>query len=290
MATSVNCKQIYTDNPEITFGEIIESYFVPAFRGELGKAEYKLGSDGYPYIVLPWADGTISDDYNVVLKTVKTATTLVSTQSGNVRVDIGLMDMKSNAVSTASYPIAGWGSGSTGGTALAIYFQSSVVFIDALSYGYAYDLGMWTAGDENLSLIARNAIITTMKTVSSDTPVNGLIVLPFGTNNKYLNLLYSKNGNIVNEWIDCWQLPTQKVSANMYQLNDGIVYHDRFYVCFPHYHEILRQLTVCDRASGTPYSMWSQIVHIGGKKFSLHINAGNGTSGDSYVTLAEMKD
>lgn len=289
---TVNCKEIYNNNNSITVGEMVEGYIVPAVRGCFGGVgEYVIASDNYPCIVLPWNDGKISDDYNVVIRVGKTATTLV-TSSGVAYFQVGLMNMISKTTIYVNFATAGWSNNSSnGGPTTGLYLQSGIFAINVMKItDNMYQFGIWGPAYESVDLMAMNIIVTSMKKVIDDTPINSLVVCPFGTNSRSLNVLYKYNNSIISEGFNGWQLPTQGTSANMYQFNNGIMYHDNLYVCFPSYQTILKSLIPCDYSKGTPYDMWSDFVNIGGKNFTLHINAGNGTSGDSYITLARMKE
>lgn len=288
----ITCSAIYDQNPDITVGEMIENYFVPVYASEIGSAQYAITSDGYPCIVLPWADSTINDDYNVVVRFAQKAAVKVSSFSAtqSVAMSVGVMDMSTKYTTLGNIPT--WCMSTKGSTTRAfpsVNFQHSDSVIDSYKHEDGYDFGIDNVSfEEKVLNLTKNAIVTTMKKVEDDTPVNSLIVVETSSSSTAVINLYYKNNTITHERIEKWPLPMQDLSANMYQLNNGIMYHDHFYVCFPHYHTILKQFAVCNKNS--PSVMWSTYAHISGKKFTLKIPAGGGDSGDVYIAIAKIED
>lgn len=287
-----DCVGYYTENPNMTVGQMVESVILPMFKRLLGEAQYKVSHpNGYPCVVLPWVDGKINDDYNIAIIVQRSESDTIPNSS--LYVDIGLMDMNNlNIIRTNQPYTIVQNSGSSGGNTLVSInlttskLQCTLLEIEGLGYQFGYSVG----SDMEPMLCSMNCIVTTLKKIEDDSDLNCLIVTGYSTDSNHQMQLLYKDTVIKQNTIRRWELPTQGNAANMYQLNDGYVYAETLFVCFPMYHTALRQLCVFDYSHGTPSSMWSRPVTIGGRKFSLHVNAGNGTSGSSSVTLAKLED
>ena len=105
------------------------------------------------------------------------------------------------------------------------------------------------------------------------------------TSSAHLVFYKPSTNSIISENIERWVLPTQTSCANIYELNEGNIMIEDFYLCFPLYQKILKPLVVLD-PNATPTDMWSNTVTINGSNFTLSIPPGVGTSGNSSMTLA----
>ena len=129
-------------------------------------------------------------------------------------------------------------------------------------------------------------MITKCKTVDTDEEVDVLMVA--GGNRMYnIYLMYPYKGSIVKTTIPRWTLPEVDKTINVYQFNDGNVYNDNLYVCFPTSHTLLKPLARFDsKYQPVHLDTWNkEAFTIGGKKFDLKLTS---ASDGEYVSIAKL--
>ena len=290
---NVDLNVIRESNPDITVGELVRDYIVPEFSRGFGEAMYKefpYGSYGNkPYIIIPCGDGKIkNDDYNPYILIDTLVEGKVSESTSTTYIRVGMIHTTSGykkEISSIGFSVFSEGSsaGNTNTTInLANYgaISAKILNIDSTSYHF----GVY--GGTIPTIGSMNVIISKTKSVIDESENDAVFVMPYGTNVEYIAEVYTYNGSIYQDSICQWELPKQSTIANMYQFNNGYVYKDDLFLCFPMRHTILRQLIYLNNTVSS--SMWSKSIVIGGKKFTLHINAGNGESGSCYITLARI--
>ena len=270
----------------ITIGQIVENHMVPKFP----KAQYATNKSGRPCIVLPCIDGNYRSDFNPVIRFEIDPTTLLSNASENVTAYVGFINMntKETYLYNFGYRVHNMGSTSddyNSGNYCDIYFKNAIHW-----WEYTYDnirsLGIASSNpDYSISMLSMDIMITKCKTVDTDEEVDVLMVA--GGERMYnIYLMYPYNGSIVKTAIPRWTLPTVDKTINVYQFNDGNIYNDNLYVCFPTSHTLLKPLATFDSNSQPVHSdTWNkEAFTIGGKKFDLKLTS---ASDGEYVSIAK---
>lgn len=269
----------------ITVGQVIENHMVPKFP----KAQYGTSNAGRPYIVLPCIDGNYRSDFNPVIRFEIDHTTLLS-KAGNVTVYVGFIDMntKESYLYNFGYRVRNIGDTSdryNSGNYTEIYFNNAIHW-----WEYTYDnirsLGIASSNPNySISMLAMDIMITKCKTVDTDEEVDVLMVA--GGERVYeIRLIYPYKGRIVKTTIPRWTLPEVDKTINVYQFNDGNIYNDNLYVCFPTSHTLLKPLATFNSNSQPVHSdTWNkEALTIGGKKFDLKLTS---ASDGEYVSIAK---
>lgn len=283
---TVNCSNLIKTNQSITVGEIVENYIVPKFP----KAQYTTNNKGYPCIVLPCIDGNYRSDYNPVI-VFEVDPTTVAKSSGSVTTRVGFINMitkeayqydfgyryRSNYYSTDS---------TNSGNYTSIDFRYAITW-----WEYTYDnirsLGITGVRTEYtpITMLSMDIIITKCKTLDTDEEVD-VVMVASGNNINNIYLVYPYKGSIVKTTIPRWELPEVDKTINVYQFNDGNIYNDNLYVCFPTSHTLLKPLAKFDSNSQPVHSdTWNkEAFTIGGKKFDLKLTS---ASDGEYVSIAK---
>ena len=269
----------------ITVGQVIENYMVPKFP----KAQYTTNNTGNPCIVLPCIDGNYRSDFNPVLVFDVDPTTLLS-KVGNVTVYVGFINMntKESYLYNFGYRVRNTGATSdsyNSGNYCDIYFKDAIHW-----WEYTYDnirsLGI-ASSDPNysISMLSMDIMITKCKTVDTDEEVDVLMVAG-GERMNNIYLMYPYKGRIIKTTIPRWTLPEVDKTINVYQFNDGNIYNDKLYVCFPTSHTLLKPLATFNSNSQPVHSdTWNkEAFTIGGNKFDLKLTS---ASDGEYVSIAK---
>ena len=271
----------------ITVGQVIENYMVPKFP----KAQYTTDNTGKPCIVLPCVDGNYRNDFNPVLVFKVDPTTLLSNASGNITTRVGFIDMNKKEAYQYNFGYRVRNIGSTSdsynsGNYCDIYFKDAIHW-----WEYTYDniRSLGIAGIHNnyipITMMAMDIMITKCKTLDTDEEVDVLMVA--GGERMYnIYLVYPYKGRIVKTTIPRWTLPEVDKTINVYQFNDGNIYNDKLYVCFPTSHTILKPLATFNSNSQPVHlDTWNkEAFTIGGKKFDLKLTS---ASDGEYVSIAK---
>ena len=265
----------------ITVGQIIENHIVPKFP----KAQYTTDNTGKPCIVLPCIDGNYRSDFNPVIF-FDVDPTKIAKGTAAMYTKIGFIDM--NTKLTYLYHVSHrsrYSSNSSDSTEsyTIIYFDGIIQW-----WEYTYDnirsLGIQNAGID-VAMMSMDIIITKCKTLDTDEEVD-VVMVAGGNRINEIRLVYSYKGSIVKTTIPRWTLPTVDETINVYQFNDGNIYNDNLYVCFPLSHTLLKPLAKFDSNSQPVHlDTWNkEAFTIGGKKFDLKLTS---ASDGEYVSIAK---
>lgn len=270
----------------ITIGQVIENHMVPKFP----TAQYTTDNTGKPCIVLPCIDGNYRNDFNPVIRFEIDPTTLLSNVSGNVTTRVGFIDMNTKEAYQYNFGYRVRNIGSTSddrnsGNYCDIYFKNTIHW-----WEYTYDnirsLGIADSNPNySISMLSMDIMITKCKTVDTDEEVDVLMVAG-GERIYEIRLIYPYKGRIVKTTIPRWTLPTVDKTINVYQFNDGNIYNDNLYVCFPTSHTLLKPLATFNSNSQQVHlDTWNkEAFTIGGKKFDLKLTS---ASDGEYVSIAK---
>ena len=270
----------------ITIGEIIENHMVPKFP----KAQYATSQSGKPCIVLPCIDGNYRSDFNPVIR-FEIDPTALQKNAINIQTLVGFIDMntkgtflynfgyrwRSNTFTTDNY---------NSGNYTSIDFRYTINW-----WEYTYDniRSLGIAGIHNnyipITMMAMDIMITKCKTVDTDEEVDVLMVAG-GERMNNIYLMYPYKGSIVKTTIPRWILPEVNKTINVYQFNDGNIYNDKLYVCFPTSHTLLKPLATFNSNSQPVHSdTWNkEAFTIGGNKFDLKLTS---ASDGEYISIAK---
>lgn len=269
----------------ITVGQVIENHMVPKFP----KAQYTTDNTGKPCIVLPCIDGNYRNDFNPVLVFDVDPTKLLS-DVGNVTTRVGFISMNTKEAYQYNFGFRVHNIGSTSdsynsGNYCDIYFKNTIHW-----WEYTYDnirsLGIASSNpDYSISMLSMDIMITKCKTVDTDEEVDVLMVAG-GNRINEIRIVYPYKGSIVKTTIPRWTLPTVDETINVYQFNDGNIYNDNLYVCFPLSHTLLKPLATFNSNSQPVHSdTWNkEAFTIGGKKFDLKLTS---ASDGEYISIAK---
>ena len=270
----------------ITVGQVIENHMVPKFP----KAQYTTDNKGKPCIVLPCIDGNYRSDFNPVLVFYIDPTTLLSNASGYVTTTVGFINTNTKEAYEYNFGYRYRDSGSSSdsynsGNYTSIYFKNAIHW-----WEYTYDnirsLGIASSNPNySISMLSMDIIITKCKTVDTDEEVDVLMVAGGGRMNN-IYLIYPYKGRIIKTTIPRWTLPEVDKTINVYQFNDGNIYNDNLYVCFPMSHTLLKPLATFNSNSQPVHlDTWNkEAFTIGGKKFDLKLTS---ASDGEYVSIAK---
>ena len=282
---SVNCSSLIETTPSITVGQVIENYMVPKFP----TAQYTTDNKGKPCIVLPCIDGSYRSDFNPVLVFDVDPTKLLS-NVGSVTTRVGFIDMNTKEAYQYNFGYRVRNIGSTSdsynsGNYTSIDFHYAITW-----WEYTYDnirsLGIAPSNpDYSVSMLSMDIMITKCKTVDTDEEVDVLMVAG-GERVNEIRLVYPYKGRIVKTTIPRWTLPTVDKTINVYQFNDGNIYNDNLYVCFPISHTLLKPLATFNSNSQPVHlDTWNkEAFTIGGKKFDLKLTS---ASDGEYTSIAK---
>ena len=283
---TVNCSNLIETTPSITVGEIVENYIVPKFP----KAQYTTNNKGYPCIVLPCIDGNYRNDFNPVI-VFEVDTTAVAKSSGSVTTRVGItkMNTKETFVYDFGYRYRSSNSSSdsyNSGNYTSIDFHYVITW-----WEYTYDnirsLGIVSISHDYtpITMLSMDIMITKCKTLDTDEEVD-VVMVAGGNRINEIRLVYPYKGSIVKTTIPRWTLPTVDETINVYQFNDGNIYNDNLYICFPLSHTILKPLATFNSQSQPVHlDTWNkEAFTIGGKKFDLKLTS---ASDGEYVSIAK---
>ena len=283
---TVNCSNLIETTPSITVGEIVENYIVPKFP----KAQYTTNNKGYPCIVLPCIDGNYRNDFNPVLVFEVNHTT-VAKSSGSVTTRVGFIDM--NTKETFVY---GFGyryrsnyysaDSTNSGNYTSIDFRYTITWWE-YNYDNIRSLGITGVHTEYtpITMLSMDIMITKCKTLDTDEEVD-VVMVASGNNINNIYLVYLYKGSIVKTTIPRWTLPEVDKTINVYQFNDGNIYNDKLYVCFPTSHTLLKPLATFNSNSQPVHlDTWNkEAFTIGGNKFDLKLTS---ASDGEYISIAK---
>lgn len=284
-------KSYIENNEGVSFGDVVQNCIKPALESIFGSLKYAVNTQGYPCVLLPSSNGEISTTYVPCLSIQAKATDIPA--NNNIWIKVGIMDVKNLATTVADQPFEQHTSNgsNTAGTTLAISFATSGLLFNAMDIDRGYQFGFYAniATYGSILCASMGCKVLKGKEVFNGKETDILAIQGYGTDsNNQLKLIYYRpsTDSIIYNTLRGWELPTQSTCANMYELNDGVVTIDDYYVCFPWYQQILAPLCAF-KVGETPYSMWSKEVTINGSKFRIAINPGNGNSGFTRIAIAK---
>ena len=286
-------------NPNMTYEDYVTSK-VEWYKSVFGDAKYAVDSNNYPCIILPWLNGSYDGNFDFCIRFEQTADALLS----------------SNKTSIGSYIYFGLYEQSTKkftGKITVQYFSGGRIFptLIASTYDAHYkvntyglekkviSLGEFSKNKENPTSIPMNCMVAEFKRLKDDSPVNVVLFLPdladYQTN-KYdgspIELYYELDGVVKNTKIYTWGLTQSPTCVSMYQLNDGFIYSDSLFCCFPHDQSILQPLTIFSYNDTVNTDTWNkECVTVGGKRFSIKCAMDNKRQkGNQNITIALLVD
>ena len=286
-------------NPNMTYEDYVTSK-VEWYKSVFGDAKYAVDSNNYPCIILPWLDGSYGGTFDLCIRFEQTADSPLSRDSTSLStyISFGLYEQATKKFT---------------GKNAAQYFSSGRVFptLIASTYDAHYkvntyglekkviSLGEFSKNKENPTSIPMNCMVAEFKRLKDDSPVNVVLFLPdladYQTN-KYdgspIELYYELDGVVKNTKIYTWGLTQSPTCVSMYQLNDGFIYSDSLFCCFPHDQSILQPLTIFSYNDTVNTDTWNkECVTVGGKQFSIKCAMDNKRrNGNQNITLALLED
>ena len=283
---SVNCSNLIETTQSITVGEIVENYIVPKFP----KAQYTTNNKGYPCIVLPCIDGNYRSDYNPVI-VFEVDPTTIAKSSGSVTTRVGIIKMNTKETFVYNFGYRCRYSHSSSDSYNSSNYTPIYFNQDFNWWEYTYDnirsLGIVSVSHDYtpITMLSMDIIITKCKTVDTDEEVD-VVMVAGGNRINEIHLVYPYKGSIVETTIPRWTLPTVDETINVYQFNDGNIYNDNLYICFPLSHTILKPLATFNSQSQPVHlDTWNkEAFTIGGKKFDLKLTS---ASDGEYVSVAK---
>lgn len=286
-------------NPNITYEEYVSSK-VEWYKSVFGNAKYAVDSNNYPCIILPWLDGSYDGNFDLCIRFEQTADALLSqnnTSSGTY-ISFGLYEQSTKKF-TGRNPAQYF----SGGRAFPSSINSSSdAYYKVNTYGLekkVISIGEFSNNKVNPTSIPMNCMVSEFKRLKDDSPVNVVLFLPdlasYQTN-KYdscpIELYYELDGVVKNTKIYTWGLTQSPTCATMYQLNDGFIYSDSLFCCFPHDQSILQPLTIFSYDDTVNLDTWNKrCITIKGKQFSIKCAMDNKrNNGNQNITLALVED
>ena len=268
----------------ITVGEIIENHMVPKFP----KAQYTTDNTGKPCIVLPCIDGSYRSDFNPVIF-FDVDPTKIAKGTSAMYTKVGFIDMNTKLTYLYGFSYRSRSSSNSSdstGSYTIIGFDSPIQW-----WEYTYDnirsLGIASSNPNySISMLSMDIIITKCKTVDTDEEVD-VVMVAGGYRQNNIYLVYPYKGSIVKTTIPTWGLPKVDKTINVYQFNDGNIYNDNLYVCFPQNHTLLKPLATFNSNSQPVHlDTWNkEAFTIGGKKFDLKLTS---NSDQEFISIAKL--
>ena len=281
---SVDLKTLREENPDITVGEIIENHIVP----KLPDARYFVVNNE-PHIVLPWIDGTYSDDWNPVIRfSVTTATKAAS--ATKVGVFVGVFNMSTNAYSTnrLAYKIVHPSGTFSSGISTEISFNSRYFIWREHTHANIRCIGLHAFTNNAIDLLSMDFNITKCKSIKTNEDIDVAMIVSLDVGGIMMWYLY--DGQLQDGvQIGSFNLPTRDNIINVYQFNDGLIYRNDLYLCFPQKHKSIKPMCKFGKSNDivvNPDSWYLNAFTVNGKTFDIKLTSG---SVDTSVTLAKLR-
>lgn len=283
---SVDLKTLREKNPDITVGEIIENHIVP----KLPNARY-FSMNNYPYIVLPWIDDTYSDDWNPVIEFIVSTTTKAASAT-KINVRVGVINMSGNTYDTINFPyrVASVNGNSSANNSCSVNFSTNLFVWREYTHGDIRCIGVcsWSGSIASIYLTSMDFVITKCKTIKANEDIN--VAMIAGGYNCGIIMWYVYDGQLKDDVeIHSFNLPVRDNVINIYQFNDGLIYRNDLYMCFPQKHTILRPMCLFDKSNNIVVNTDSWYLNaftVNGKSFDLKLTSG---STDTYIALAKLR-
>ena len=283
---SVDLKTLREENPDITVGEIIENHIVP----KLSDARYFVVNDN-PCIVLPWVDGTYSENWNPVIR-FNVSTTTKAASATKVGVFVGVINMSGNTYATSNFPykVASPNGSGTANSSTNVSFSTNLFVWREYTHGDIRCIGVesWGGSIASIYLMSMDFVITKCKTIKTNEDIN--VAMIAGGYNTGILMWYEYDGQLKDKVeIYTFNLPIRDNVINIYQFNDGLIHRNDLYMCFPQRHTILRPMCRFDKSNEivvNPDSWYLNAFTVNGKSFDLKLTSG---STDTHIALAKLR-
>ena len=285
-------------NPDMTYKDYVTST-VEWYKSVFGNAKYAVDSRNYPCVILPWLNGSYDGNFDLCIRFEQTADEPLSRNSTalGTYISFGLYEQATKKFTgkvSAQY--------FSGGITPTLINSNSDVRYKVNTYGLekkVISLGEFSKSKEIPTSIPMNCMVAEFKRLKNDSPVNVVLFLPGSSDyqtNKYdnypIDLYYELDGVVKNTKIYTWGLTQSQTCVSMYQLNDGFIYSDSLFCCFPHDQPILQPLTIFDYTDTVNTDTWNKkCVTVGGKQFSIKCAMDNKRrNGNQNITLALLEN
>ena len=286
-------------SPDITHEGYVRS-IVEWYKSVFGDAKYAVDSRNYPCVILPWLNGSYDGNFDLCICFQKNATTLLSgiSNSSGTNISFGLYEQatkKFTGRNPAQYISGGQAYPTSIGSKSDAYYKVNTYGLEKK----IISLGEFSLQKINPTSIPMNCMVAEFKRLKNDSPVNVVLFLPDSAvyqTSKYdsdpIELYYELDGVVKNTKIYTWGLTQSPTCVSMYQLNDGFIYSDSLFCCFPHDQAILQPLTIFDYTDTVNTDTWNKnCITVGGKQFSIKCATDNKRqNGNHNITLALLEN
>ena len=286
-------------HPSETYEEYVR-YKVEWYKSVFGDARYNVDSKNYPCIILPWLDGSYNGNFDLCIRFEQTADALLSTNntSGGTYISFGIYEQATKKF-TGKRPAQYFSGGRFFPTLIASTYDA---FYKVNTYGLEkkiISLGEFSNYKIHPTSIPMNCMVAECKRLKDDAPINVVLFLPDSAQyqtRKYddspIELYYELDGVVKNTKIYTWGLTQSPTCVSMHQLNDGFIYSDSLFCCFPHDQPILQPLTLFAYDDTVNTDTWNKrCITVGGKQFSIKCATDNKRSnGNQNITIALLED
>lgn len=286
-------------NQNMTYEDYVKSK-VEWYKSVFGDAKYEVDSNNYPCIILPWLGGSYDGDFDLCIRFRQDAAALLSKNNMEVGtyIEFGLYEQATKKF-TGKNPVQYHSGGRAWPTGIT---SASDAYYKVNTYGLAkkvISLGEFSFNKVVPASIPMNCMVAEFKRFSDDSAVNVVLFLPdlaIYQTNKYdsypIELYYELDGVVKNTKIYTWGLTQSPTCVSMYQLNDGFIYSDSLFCCFPHDQSILQPLTIFAYDDTVNGDTWNKkCVTVGGKQFSIKCAMDNKQrNGNQNITIALLED
>ena len=284
-----NIKETITNNPTITFQELVRDYIAPKIEfGEYVSVKYST-SVNYAGILLPNCEGNIEGYCPCIIFTVD-ETKICKDFTSQINVKCAMVD-KSNpntptTLLSLAYEVQNYNKYDRGLN--VVFFTSDTrnefwleLNTTHLNKGF-YNFGVYvtrntTIGD-NVGFMDKSCTVTQFTKVSDGTMNPGIVITPFSqstSDNKrnYMRIQIENEGVVYYHALENWTLLDSDHSVTMYTLNIGDFYSNILYVCFPNVQLSLYKLVRIYESESNQYLYWTgwneKCIVVDGHTFSL---------------------
>lgn len=286
-------------NPNMTYEEYVRAK-VEWYKSVFGEAKYDVDSNNYPCIILPWVNGSYDGEFDLCIRFKQTADALLSANntSSGTYIEFGLYEQATKKFIGKS-PAQYFSGGRTWPT---LIMSDSNAYYKVNTYGLdkkIISLGEFSFNKVNPASIPMNCMVVEFKRLSDDSAVNVVLFLPDLANyqsNKYdscpIELYYELDGVVKTTKIYTWGLTQSPTCVSLYQMNDGFIYSDSLFCCFPHDQSVLQPLTIFDYTDTVNTDTWNKkCITVGDKQFSIKCAMDNKRqNGNQNITIALLDD
>ena len=286
-------------SPDMTYEDYVRSE-VEWYKGVFGDAKYAVDSRNYPCVILPWLDGSYDGNFDLCIRFEQTADSPLSKNSAalGTYISFGLYEQVTK-IFTGKCPTQY----NRGGVMKPTLIDSdSDAYYKINTYGFdkkVISLGEFSNNKIIPASIPMNCMVAEFKRLTDDSIVNVVLFLPNSSvyeTSKYdgnpIELYYELDGVVKKTKIYTWGLTPSPTCVSMYQLNDGFIYSDSLFCCFPHDQSILQPLTIFHYTDTVNTDTWNKnCITVGGKRFSIKCASDTkDRNGNHNITLALLED